>query len=266
MTTTPRAAPPSTATTPAPKKTDFFIGYGRKLPTSLHVFLPVTALVLVGVFAASALLLGTFQESPGEARLRWDLGPQTVVGVLELHPAPVIHARPTATFPNGHSIMLTGQGKVGVQPAAATLDGKLVEVSGFIARRGALDVLVVDTMKAVADDSGSPQRPPVTDLGRWRLTGEICDGKCVAGAMRPGRGVSHKACANLCIIGGAPPVFVADRAAGGSEFFLIADPRGQPVAERLLDLTAVPVEVEGRIERRGDLPVLLLDPDRTRRF
>ncbi len=251
-----------------PKRTDFYVGYGKKLPDSLRGFLPAAAGILLTVFAASGLLLGLAQQSPGEGRFRYDLGPQTLVGVLEMHPAPVVHARPTPQFPSGHSMMLTGQGKVGVQATAAGLDGKLVEVKGYITQRGALDMLVVDSLRAApaATAESSPTLPPVVDLGRWRLTGEICDGKCVSGAMRPGRGLSHKACANLCILGGAPPVFVANAKAAGADFFLIADPQGQPVAPRLVDFTAVPVEVEGQIERRGDLTVLLIDLGRIKRL
>jgi hypothetical protein len=261
------ATPPPSG--PKPKNTDFFTGYGKKLPEKLRVFVPAVAGMLIALFAVIGLASGLLQSSPGDGRFRWDLGPMTLVGVLEMHPAPVVHAQPTETYPQGHSIMLTGQGKVGVQKTAAGLDGRLVEVKGFITQRGALDMLVVDTLKAVetSDDSGAGSSlPKVVDLGRWRLSGEICDGKCVSGAMRPGRGISHKACANLCIIGGAPPVFVADGAVDGASFFLIADLAGRPVADRLLDYTAVPVEVEGRIERRGDLPVLLIDTARIKRL
>ncbi len=252
-----------------PKNTDFFTGYGKKLPENLRVFVPAAAALLVALFAATGLASGLLQASPGDGRFRWDLGPLTLVGVLEMHPAPVVHAQPTETFPKGHSMMLTGQGKVGVQKTAAGLDGRLVEVKGFITQRGALDMLVVDTLKAAetSGDSGAGWSPPqVVDLGRWRLTGEICDGKCVSGAMRPGQGISHKACANLCIIGGAPPVFVANGDVDGASFFLIADLAGRPIAERLVDFMAVPVEVEGRIERRGDLPVLLLDSTQIKRL
>ncbi|MDX2288362.1 MAG: hypothetical protein NW217_06020 [Hyphomicrobiaceae bacterium] len=253
-------SPPQPEAVPAkPKASDFYVGYSKRLPADLRVFLPIVALLLVALFVASGLLLGLAQPHPGEGRFRWDLGPQTLVGTLEMHPVPIVHAQPTARFPAGHTMMLTGQGKVGVQAVASALDGKLVEVKGFITERGALDMLVVDTLRAADAGMGEAGLPPVVDLGRWRLTGEICDGKCVSGAMRPGRGASHKACANLCILGGAPPVLVANGAIEGRSFFLLADEAGQPVADRLLDATAVPVEVEGRVERRGDLLVLRLD-------
>lgn len=257
---------------PVPKKktknTDFFVGYGKRLPEALRIFLPACAAILTAIFAIAGLLMGLSQSHPGEGGFRWDLGQQTLVGTLELNPVPVIHARATTRFPNGHTMMLTGQGKNGVQVAAAPLDGMLVEVKGFITERGALDMLVVDTLEAGKTESLSSDATlrSVTDLGLWRLTGEICDGKCVSGAMRPGRGIAHKACANLCILGGVPPVFVANGTVAGKSFFLMADELGQPLADRLGDLTAVPVEIEARVQRRGDLLIVLINPKAIKRL
>lgn len=255
-------AGPDATPKPKPKNTDFFVGYGKRWPDALQSFLPACAAALVAIFVTAGLLIGLSQRHPGDGGFRWDLGQQTLVGTLELNPVPVIHARPTSRFPNGHTMMLTGQGKNGVQVAAAPLDGMIVEAKGFITERGALDMLVVDTLEAgkSASLSSDDAVRSVTDLGRWRLTGEICDGKCVSGAMRPGRGIAHKACANLCILGGVPPVFVANGTVVGKSFFLMADDTGQPLAERLGDLTAVPVEIEARVQRRGDLLIVLINP------
>ena len=101
---------------------------------------------------------------------------------------------------------------------------------------------------------------PVKPLGRWRLTGEICDGKCYAGAMRPGTGLAHKACANLCLIGGVPPVLVTTAPVEGERFLLIAGADGGPVTPALLDHVATLVQVEGDVERRGSLLVLRVAP------
>lgn len=259
---------PMSADSRKAKTTEFYVGYGKRLPDTLRVFLPVCALLLVITFAAAGLALGVSQTHPGESGFRWDLGQQTLIGVLELEPAPIVHARPNDRFQLGHTMMLTGQGKVGVQAAAAKLAGRLVEVKGFVTQRGALDMLVVDTLEAAdgAASQGNAALPPVEDLGRWRMTGEICDGKCAAGAMRPGRGIAHKACANLCIDGGAPPVFVANGSVAGKSFFLMADEAGRPLAGRLGDVTAGPVEIEARVQARGDLLIVLIDPKSIKRF
>jgi len=240
------------------RNTDFFIGYARRVPEALRVFLPVVAGLLVAVFAAVGLLVGIGQANPGEGRFRWDLGQQTVFGVLEAVPWPLVHVEAGALYPNGRTLMLTGQGKRGVRDDAVGLSGQRVEVTGFITRRGDLDMLVVDRMTA-APAAIASDPPKVTQLGRWKLTGEICDGKCVSGAMRPGRGISHKACANLCLIGDVPAVFVAHGAIEGHGFFLIAMDAAAAARAAVLDHVAVPVQVEGLIERRGDLAILHID-------
>jgi len=100
---------------------------------------------------------------------------------------------------------------------------------------------------------------PPAPLGHWLLTGEICDGKCHAGAMKPGTGLAHKACANLCIAGGLPAVLEMTLPAEGSTVVLLADAEGGPMPAGLLDLTAVPVEMTGHLERRDDLLIFRID-------
>jgi hypothetical protein len=78
--------------------------------------------------------------------------------------------------------------------------------------------------------------------------------------MRPGTGLAHKACANLCLAGGIPPVFVSSQAVEGSEFLLLAGPDGGPLPGWLYDRTAVLLSIEGDIERRGDLLIFRVDP------
>lgn len=78
--------------------------------------------------------------------------------------------------------------------------------------------------------------------------------------MRPGEGKTHKLCANLCLIGGIPPMFVVYRADGPPEVLLLADLQGGPVTDALLDDTARYVELSGTVERRADLLVFRVDP------
>ena len=109
-----------------------------------------------------------------------------------------------------------------------------------------------------------PALAPDAALGRWKLTGEICDGKCLAGAMRPGTGLAHKACANLCLTGDVPPVFVASQplidGMAGSEFLLVAGPDGGTMAPVLLDHVGAFIAIEGEVTRRQDLLIFHADP------
>ena len=79
--------------------------------------------------------------------------------------------------------------------------------------------------------------------------------------MRPGTGLAHRACANLCLLGDVAPVFVSSGPVDGSEFFLISDEDGKAVTNELLDYTAIFVEVEGDVERHGGMLVFKISPD-----
>ncbi|MEL7048096.1 MAG: hypothetical protein AAFO75_03890 [Pseudomonadota bacterium] len=248
-----------------PDDDGFFVGYINAAPGDLRWFLPTASVVLIALFAGLGVLVGAGQNAEGTGQFLWGAGQQKLIGVIEASPYPVLHARPTKRFPEGRSIMLSGPGKRGVQSRAKALDGRLVNATGILLKRGDLDMLQVGKLTAAAPE-GAETQVARQDLGRWRLTGEICDGKCTAGAMRPGRGLSHKACANLCLLGGAPPVFVSTGNVEGQDFLLMGDTNGAPLTQQVYDVVAQPVEVVGRIERRGDLLVFLIDPADIRPF
>ena len=237
----------------------FFVGY-LPVPRGLRGFLAAAALALLALFAATGYVIATTQADPGPGAFRFDYGRQTVTGVLTSDPYPVLHVtQGSERIAAGRSILLSGQGKNGTQVRTDPLDGQLATVSGILLQRGDLNMLqMAGRPEAVA---GTAPEATVRDLGHWRLTGEICDGKCLAGAMRPGTGLAHRACANLCLQGGVPPVFASAAPVEGHEFLLIGGAEGGPLTEALLDFTALLVSIEGRVELHGDLPVFLIDPD-----
>ena len=244
------------------KEAPFFVG-SLPVPRDLRRFLTGLALGLVVVAGALGYLIGTTQDDPGPAAFRFDYGRQTVSGVIERTPIPVLHVtQGNERIPAGRTLMLSGQGKNGVMDRQAAVHGQLVEVSGVILERGTMDMLQLrggnNGMKAI---EGEGEIPEVEDLGRWKLAGEICDGKCLAGAMRPGRGIAHKACANLCVLGGVPPVFVSTQPFEGTEFLMIAGPGGSDLPHAIYDLMAQYISVEGRITRHGDLLVFAMEPE-----
>jgi hypothetical protein len=202
------------------------------------------------------------QDDPGDGAF---LGRANAIGILQARPYPVVHVIEGEKYSPGDTILLNGPGKRGVQERAAEFDGALVRVAGARIMRGdILAMQVAGGANGLKAAEGAGEAPVAEDLGRWRLTGEICDGKCLTGAMRPGRGLAHKACANLCLTGGVPPVFVSTDKVDGTEFMLLADADGGPVTDALLDHTATLVEVEGRVERRGGLLVFKIDPETLR--
>lgn len=240
----------------------FFVGF-LPVPPGLRLFLISTALSLVVFFAAISVMAGLAQDDPGDGAFRFDHGRQTVTGVLEVTPYPVVHVlEGSEQIEAGRTLMVSGQGKNGAIARSIPLEGQLVTASGVLLKRGTLDMLQLrNGGNGLAAAEGEPVAIPAPEqLGRWRLAGEICDGKCLAGAMRPGRGLSHKACADLCIDGGIPPVFASTQPVEGSEFLLITGPGGTELPNAALDLIATFVTVEGEIARHGDLLVFAIDP------
>ncbi|MTI17141.1 hypothetical protein E1162_07790 [Rhodobacteraceae bacterium RKSG542] len=240
----------------------FFIGWAKKPPKGLRPFLWAISAVLIGAAAGVSFGLGVSVPDPGSGSFQWGAGYQVLEGVVESKPYPVLRVKPEAAGDTAKTILLSGVGKRGVQTRADPLDGQNVKVGGVMLERGSISMLQVGGKVQITPldkpaDSYTPQA--AEDLGKWRLTGEICDGKCYSGAMRPGIGLAHKACANLCIIGGIPPVFVTTGAVQGTNFFLLADPAGNPVPEAIYDVVGRLVTLEGNVERRDDLLVFKAD-------
>ncbi|MEJ8476087.1 hypothetical protein [Roseibium algae] len=240
----------------------FFIGYGRKVPASLRLFLGVFCLCFLIGLGASALLLPTGLADPGVAGFQWNQR-STQIGKLELRPYPVLRLPPDETNPAPRTVMLAGPGKRGVFPQAQPLEDMMVSMTGIPIRRGDLTMVQVSggpkglsaVHSGASDQTPSYQPSNTVPLGRWRLSGEICDGKCYSGAMRPGRGLAHKACANLCLSGGVPPVFVTEIPVEGRNFFLLTAPDGSQPSDEIYDLVGLPVTLEGDVEKLDDLLV-----------
>lgn len=236
----------------------FFIGWAAA-PAQLRDLMIGVGLGLVIVLGFAGYMVAATQNDPGDGAFR---GRATAIGIMQAEPYPVVHVIESEGYDTGDAILLSGFGKRGVQGRAEPVDGQIVEISGARLLRGDIKGMQLrGGENGLKPAEGSGDLPAPVDLGKWRISGEICDGKCLAGAMRPGRGLAHKACANLCLVGGVPPVFVSTAKVDGAEFFLLADAEGGPVTDLILDHTATLVEIEGQVERRGNLHVFRINPE-----
>lgn len=242
----------------------FYVGY-LKTPRALLAFLAIVVGGALGTSAVLAVTLVIAQGDWGDAGFQWGEGYQTRTGILKVDPYPVLYLKPDTSHPQGRAIPLSGEGKRGVREKAVALDGKPVDIGGFLLRAGDRDMLQVGgevDLRPARDRSvlAGFTGPSSETIGKRTLRGEIVDSKCYLGAMRPGEGKTHKLCANLCLIGGIPPMFVVYRADGPPEVLLLAGPDGGPVTGALLNDTARYVELSGTVERRADLLVFRVDP------
>ena len=251
-----------------PSEKPFFIGYIDNPPKGIQTFiLPVFALFIVGAVFFSLLLSGS-QTDPGPAGFKRGVGQLRTSGIVELHPYPVLRIPAGKNGEPARTLMMSGPGKRGVFQWGEKLQGKYADARGAVLARGDIEMLQVGNRNGLklskkevpANFTPAPPKP----LGKWRITGEICDGKCVAGVMRPGRGIAHKACANLCVIGGIPAVFVSSGPVNGSTFFLLTDADGNPLGDELYDLMALYIEAEGHVEQLDDLMVFKMELDSVR--
>lgn len=252
----------------APSEHDFFVGWRGTAPAPLRGFLLAISAALLALLALLALALGSRTDdpagadfAPGPAMIFGDQ--ESFSGRLSLAPYPVLHIAPDARHPRGRAVLLSGDGKQGAPVAMPGFDGAMIEASGFLLQRGSIAMLVLSEPPRL---TGPPVPAPASEqLGRWRLVGEIGEGKCAAGGMRPGTGIGHRACAELCLAGEIPAVLVTTAPVAGSTVLLLADADGGQPSESLRALAGVRLQLDGAVERRGNLLVFLADPASIRR-
>ena len=253
------------ANAPPAAQDEFFVGYLPMSPQAARYSLAAGASI-----AAAVLLLGTafaaFQRPPGDALQAAAYGVRRT-GLLLASPYP--HLRTLNAGGAVTTLLFTGWVKNNVEVPTERI-GQAVVATGNQYERAGLRMLESGGDFEAARELSSTDLARLTsvrneDLGTVTLRGEIVDSKCYAGRMRPGVGHGHRACAQLCILGGIPPVLVTVDADGHESQYLLASNRGERVNEAVAPFAAEPVEVRGRLERRGDLQVLHLDPSGIRR-
>ncbi|MGR3913802.1 MAG: hypothetical protein OD918_04635 [Gammaproteobacteria bacterium] len=243
-------------------KKPFFVGYLPMPPALARLYWPLAVLLLLAAPIAGHLLAA--QQKPAGAAT-WQIAPPPVTlrGVLTLTPYPALHRFHPERPGRIESVLLVGQGK---RAAAlpAHLDGQVVAVSGAEILRGnwrMLEISGEDALAAAAVTDSAALRAglSIESLGGVTLRGEIADSKCFLGVMKPGAGAVHKACAELCLLGGLPPMLVVQNAQRETFGYLLLRADGRPAAEWLAPLAAESVRVRGQLLRHGDLLFVKID-------
>ncbi|MBI5764790.1 MAG: hypothetical protein HZA51_14840 [Planctomycetes bacterium] len=252
---------------------DFYVGYLR-MPTGLNRFIRWTAPMLIAAALATAWSLSRSQNNPGDGV--WHDDAESLVGRLSTYPYPHIRILSTQhgdAVQSIETVLLVSEGKHGGGERVAGLDGRIARVRGTILERDGRRLLELSETDAAKAEDATPSpdaarlaAPHVVAMGSVTLQGEIIDPKCYSGAMKPGEGKAHKECATLCIAGGIPPMFVTRNAAGKRNYYLLTDPNGRALDDRILPFVADAVQVTGELERRDDLLVLRINPADIRRL
>lgn len=245
-------------TTNEPGRPRMYVGY-LPLPPGFArpiVFI-VGAIMWCVVFASLAIALSRRDPGPGV----WETDIRAFEGTLLESPYPML------TTDGGETLLIVRMGKVGAQEDVRGLDGRRVRAHGRILRRDGRRMIELADASEVTGPRvedvapGAPRQPMLPDVVPSMTTyvGEIVDFKCYLGAMKPGDGKAHQACATLCIAGGIPPVLVSTEP-DGTRTYRVMFAWGKPIHDDLRGLIGVPVEVRGVPANLGNLSAILVSP------
>ena len=240
---------------------DLYVGY-LKTPGAHKALLRIVLPLLVLLFALVAAIASAQMRDPGEAV--WDLSSSKQwTGRLVDDPFP------TLITDEGETVLLVEIGKIGAHPRVRDHVGKTVTLEGYpIERDGRkmIELLEGDAaFVSISDKIGDTFAGVVGDEP-VQIVGEIVDAKCFLGAMKPGDGKAHKACAVLCIRGGLPPMVRTRDTNGDWVYPLLLVDGTTDLSEETLALVGEPVTIDATLGRIGDLWVLSCDGDCVRPY
>jgi len=256
-----------------PVQDDFFVGYSPSTPRPIarRVRFTTIATILLSALAAAATALAF--RSPGDAI--WHEQIAEFTGEIIESPYPLLRvADPTTRAIQPY--LLVSVGKRGAAHHVRGLDGRIVRLSGTLLERDGRRMIELADPPAGASSASiqalsdqSPLPPPIISNSPTKasLSGELIDPKCFFGAMKPGDGKLHKACAIRCIHGGIPPMLASPNPDGSISYYLLATADRRPINTRVLPFVAEQVAITGTIEQTDGLSMLLIDdaPEALRR-
>jgi hypothetical protein len=252
---------------------EFFIGWLAMPPGYAQFLKPIASAVIV-IVLLTAGTIAMLQRGPGSGQ--WDDGQVvTLRGFAATSPYAMLRVpgEPPRTY------LLVEDGKFGAHERTSRFvkgiaGGVPVEVHGTILHRGDRWMIALEAgdsgMRTLSANEAASLPPQLSSEAETiaemtTLHGEVVDPKCYLGAMKPGGGKTHKACAMRCIAGGIPPMLVTRDADGGETFYLLVTESRGVANKELFPFVGDRVEVTGRLERRDDMSILRTSPAGIRR-
>lgn len=241
---------------------DFFIGWAAKPPRADRRFFLASGVGLLAATGGMAYGVASQRNPVGPGT--WDMSDvRAWRGSIVSSPYPMLRTRDA----NGEitTALLSCMGKCAVKLRIDAMGDRTVIVRGSPIRRGQHLMIAtqddgswIDLADTLEDGDQELAWPAVETLGDVELNGVILDTKCWFGAMRPGEGKVHKACASLCIRGGLPPGFYVKSLRDQKQLLILTDADGSAVGPDLLPFVADPVQVAGKAVRQGTLTFIRL--------
>lgn len=224
------------------ERTGIYVIY-RPLPAALFTLVLAVVGGLAGLMLGTAAASAFGQRDPGPGV--WDTSSAiTLTGTIVAEPYPML-------LPDDGSagVLLVGVGKIG--PPQDVLDrvGAVASITGYRLERDGMRMIEVQSASDARATSTMGARPRA-ERGSHQIATEILDSKCYMGAMKPGSGAGHRACAILCVRGGIPPMISWRDEAGVAHYALLTSADGQPMRDEDTSLIGEPVVVSGTLTTR----------------
>lgn len=189
-------------------KDSFFVGYA-KTPNRNRRFLLGAIPLMIMAMGGLGGLIAAKQKKPAAAT--WGKRSISLRGRLIKEPYPHLLVANNYAQKGYDTVFLVQKGKQGFHKIVRHINDKYISVQGRLLSRHDIRnnyLLESDPSLSVIKGKAAIGNSKINDLGTHTLTGRIMDSKCYFGVMKPSDGMTHKACASLCVRGGIPPIFV----------------------------------------------------------
>jgi hypothetical protein len=244
---------------------DFFIGWNAP-PARQARWMRTTSACFIAITVVTAIILAALQRDPGSGSWQDDKT-VTVDGLVVCRPYAMLRTPDSVSAWGIRTILLVSEGKLGAIDRVSSVNGQYVRVRGTYLHRDDrwMFELVSDSDAVVKIDPPtsldlSLLDPPEKVIGSESVLGEVIDPKCYFGAMKPGDGKTHKACASLCISGGIPPMLVTHQLSDQPRYLLLVSPENQPVNAWAAQVAGETINLAGQLARSGDLTYFKIGP------
>ncbi len=248
-----------------PTEKPFFVGY-LAMPAPLKRFYTGLTVVFCVVAALAGFTIASQQKSPVSALWQTDAD-ETIAGLLVVDPYPVLHRIDPQDAAQVESVLLVRQGKFSADEWARPHAGKWVSLTGYPIRRGGWSMFEVADEQAISveldfDPEALTRLQVATrpvPLEPVTLKGEVADSKCFLGVMKPGSGAVHKACAEVCLLGGIPAMLVVRGPEDKKYGYMLTQADGSSLSTTISHHAAETVVVSGTLQKKGDLLYIRVD-------
>lgn len=225
----------------------FYVGYLPTPDEHARFVRALVVLVLLWVLGVAGIIALTMRD-PGDA-VWMTSNEQTWIGTIMMQPYPMLVPDADPERP----LLIVSMGKQGAHDRLRAFDRSAVQIRGWELNRDGRRIieLAEDDEAILRMDEQRIQRvrdyAPNASTESVTLEGEIVDGKCYLGAMKPGDGLGHRSCAVLCLRGKLPPMLATVDDDGESVYHLLVIDNSTLLRENALSLVAQRVQVVGQL-------------------